>query len=82
MLAPDNELVAVCIANALTLMNDKEQAYAYYEKALSMTEDKYRIYICYAISLSEFGEIEKAIEYYNKAIELEPKLDNVIIYEV
>ena len=37
VLNPDNELVAVCIANALTLMKEKDEAYKYFEQALSIT---------------------------------------------
>lgn len=54
-------------------MKEKDEAYKYFEQALSMTEDKYSIYICYAISKTEFKEFDKAEQIYKTAIEFAPK---------
>ena len=72
----DNKVVAICIGNTYTLMHKREEAYSYFEKALTMEGDNYRAYICYAISLSEFGEYDMAIEMYKRAIEVFPKEPN------
>lgn len=60
-------------------MKDKKQAFAYYDKALSMTDDKYKIYICYAISLTEFKEFDAAIEMFKKAIDFDAKQSNAYV---
>ena len=73
-LEPDNQTVALCLANTLSLMKDETRANTYFEKALQLQGDSlYRAYICYAISKSDFGKYDEAIALYKKAIEVDPE---------
>ncbi len=66
-MAPDNKTVALCIANTLSVLKDKDRCYEYFEKAAALEGDNYKSYICYAIAQSDFKDYDKAVATYKKS---------------
>ncbi len=78
---PQSLLVSACtmLGNIYSDMNNPENAYMYYKKALESLDDNVagsvlaELYFKYALASDDRGEIETAFEYYNKCLSLSVK---------
>ena len=73
---PQSLMVSACtlLANIYSSMNNPDEAYSYYQKALaSLDENTERqtlaeLYFKYALACDDRGEMEQAFKYYNRCI--------------
>lgn len=73
---PQSLMVSACtlLGNIYSEMNNPEDAYSYYKKALDSLDDNVdsdtlaELYFKYALANDDRGELEQAYEYYNKCI--------------
>ncbi len=73
---PQSLMVSACtlLGNIYSEMNNPDEAYSYYKKALESLDDNVEpealaeLYFKYALANDDRGELEQAYEYYNKCI--------------
>ena len=73
---PQSLMVSACtlLGNIYSDMNNPEEAYSYYKKALDSLDENVELgilaelYFKYALANDDKGEVEQAFEYYNKCI--------------
>lgn len=78
---PQSLLVSSCtlLGNICSDMNNPEEAYMYYKKALESLDENVKksvlaeLYFKYALASDDRGEVETAFEYYAKCISLSVK---------
>ena len=73
---PQSLMVSACtlLGNIYSSMNNPDEAYSYYQKALASLDDNTEpqtlaeLYFKYALACDDRGEMEQAFKYYNRCI--------------